>query len=160
MSSTRFLGAVASVGFLASLFVHVPTFWGVSIPDLFPAVWLLHAGVFIVFAPLVFVLAAARKEGRLRSVFASFPPWVIALAFLLQIYTVVVAFGAFAVSQGIAEERPSGYALINHGELVRELTYEEYRHARALESRGFSSGWLMFYGASALFWLFRRKEAA
>jgi len=30
----------------------------------------------------------------------------------------------------------------------------------ALESRGFSSAWLLFYGAAALFWLFRGKEAS
>ena len=161
MNRARVLGGASAAGLIATLVVHVYTFWDESLPHSYPVFWLLHVGVFFVFGPAVVVVAFARQEERrLSALVGSFPASVIALILLVQVYAATVGAASFNAYGGVAQERPSGYALVNRGQFVRELTYAEYRHARALESRGLSSVWLVFYNVSMLFWLFRRENAA
>jgi hypothetical protein len=155
----RLMGVTAALGFLVSLAVHVYTYLGESLPHRFPPLWLLHVGVFFVFGPAVLVITRASKAGTLRNLLAGYPKAVIALAVLVHVYASAVGYASFTAMQGAVEDRPSGYALVNRGELIRELTEAEFLEARAIQTRGFSSVWLSFYGLSALFWLFLKPES-
>ena len=46
------------------------------------------------------------------------------------------------------------YLLLNHGELIREISLEEYSAFKANEVRGFSGHWLVFYYVAAACFLF------
>ena len=153
------LAAVACGGFLASAIVHACTFADVSLPEKFPAFWLLHVGIFIVFTPAVLTLVGAQRDGQGRML-AAFPLPAILIALALHVYAATVGVASMTALEGSAQETPAGYALMNHGQFIRELTYAEYLHAQALEARGFSCVWLMFYGVSALFYTTGRQIPA
>ncbi|HYO78720.1 MAG TPA: hypothetical protein VE010_19830 [Thermoanaerobaculia bacterium] len=155
----RILGGLAVLGFVLSLAVHVSTFAGHSPLDRVPALWLLHIGTFVVAGPAILLVAGAARQKRLRAFVAPYPKAVIAAVIAVHVCASVAGLTAFRSLEGVAEERPSGYALVNRGELIREISRDEFLRARALDSRAFSAVWLSFYGVSALFWLFRRPQA-
>ena len=55
----RLFAAFALLGLLSSLAVHLAALLGIDLATRFPAVWLLHLGIFVVFIPCVF---QARRE--------------------------------------------------------------------------------------------------
>jgi hypothetical protein len=61
--------------------------------------------------------------------------------------------------EGVVREQPSGYSIVDHGKFIREISEAEFHEAQAMKSRGFSAGWLLFYGLSSLFWVFRQPES-
>lgn len=151
----RILGLFAALGFAASLAVYLYTYTGDSVSRQFPPIWLLHVGIFVVFAPAAVIVAREQKAGSLFDLLSSYPKWVIAAAVVLQLSMPIIGLPAFTSLEGSPEETTTGYVLNNHGKM-RVLSREQYLAAKALEDRGFSAIWLDFYGISALFWLGRR----
>src|SRR5687768_4728363 len=57
-----FFVVLAVIGLLLSAAAHVSTFFGVDPQELFPGIWLLHIGIFVVFVPAVVLQGAARRK--------------------------------------------------------------------------------------------------
>ena len=150
------LGGAALAGFLISLVVHVEALTGVDVASSMPSVWLLHAGIFVIFGPFVFL---SRKDfvGN-RSLFAmakGLPQWVAVLGGAIFVYA-FVNFALFLLqSEGGNPMVENGkYLLMEHGKLIRELTPTEFTALKANEVRGFSGHWLVFYFVPAAYFLF------
>ncbi|MBB6241945.1 hypothetical protein [Rhodanobacter sp. MP1X3] len=150
------LGFAALAGFLISLAVHVEALMGVDIASSIPSVWLLHAGVFVVFGPFVFF---SRKDfvgnQSLLSMAKGLPPWAAVLGGAIFVYA-IVNFALFLLhSEGGNPTVENGkYLLMEHGALIRELTPTEFTALKANELRGFSGHWLLFYFVPAAYFLF------
>lgn len=161
---------LALVGLILSLIVHGATYLDVDVQTHAPYVWLLHLGVFVVFIPSVIVQnrrqnanggGSTANRPRKRDPFEGMPRWIRTTAGVLFIYA-MVNFGLFVFQmQGSPHQIHSGggYELRNHGKLIRTITPAEYQHYRALEVRGASGHWMLFYGVSMLT-LFGRRYTA
>jgi hypothetical protein len=68
---------------------------------------------------------------------------------LLFVYAVVNFALFFLQVSGTPSVRGSQYIVNNHGH-VREISEEEYHHLRAMEIRGFSGHWMVFYWAGVV----------
>lgn len=153
-------GYTALSGFLLALAAHIATICGVDVSARVPAVWGLHAGIFIVFIPMVFSM---RKTIGTKPTFAeiraAFPPWVVVFGICLFAY-VLLNF-VFMFILGSVGGNPSmvggKYILENHGKLIREITEAEYREAMANTIRGFSGHWLIFYFAPFAYFILRNE---
>jgi hypothetical protein len=152
------ISVVALLGFFASLIVHVTTFFGVDPSKHAPWVWALHFGIFVVFFPMVFAQRGTKKEfwGKLN---ASLPRWGRYAVKALFAYALVnFALFLFLSKGGVPEESDGRYVLRNHGEIIRELSPEEYERQKAYVLRGFSGHWMVFYMVPALFFWYRKDE--
>ncbi|MEM5317597.1 hypothetical protein [Paraburkholderia sp. JHI869] len=157
------MGAVALIGFVISLVVHITALFGVDLAALIPAIWVLHVGIFVVFIPFLFL---SRKElGRERALSLlrkGLPSWVVVVGTMLVIYTIANFLLFMLHTEGGNPAVQDGrYVLLNHGKLIRHLTASEFTAFKANELRGFSGHWLLFYfvcGAYFLFWKSGRAE--
>ncbi len=132
---------LAGLGLLCSVVVHVLSIARIEAP-LGDAIWLLHAGIFVVWVPLV--LAATRTmpkgaTGNLDHLLATFPPWVRHAVGALFVYT-AVNFGWFIWQTRQYPKHHVPYVVVVHG---------------------FSGHWLLFYGVATMgFLALRRLERA
>ena len=143
----RFLAAFALLGLLLSLAVHIAALLGIDLATRFPAVWLLHVGVFVVFIPFVFqVRRVLGARPSLAAVRALCPGWALLLGVFLAGY-VMLNFLLFmqGAETGGPAIRDGRYVLQVHGRVVRTLTADEYHAQQANVLRGFSGHWLIFY---------------
>lgn len=161
-----FFAILAVIGLVLSLVVHGATFFDIDVQSHLPYVWLLHIGIFVVFIPAVILqnqrlkamnAGAASPRAPQRDAFYGMPRWLRRTVGALFLYT-MVNFGLFMYQlEGSPHKRPDGtYELTEHGRLLRPITAAEYRHFRALETRGFSGHWILFYAVSALMIFGRR----
>jgi hypothetical protein len=138
--------ALALIGLLISVVVHVLTYFG---HGGVPGIWLLHVGVFVVWFPTVLKLKAA-GEGKGRFWFLDVLPWWQLLIFAIAAPIVFAgALASMARGEGVTHEENGSYSIVNHGQTVRELSEAEYRREKARELRGFSGIWVIFYGVAA-----------
>lgn len=155
----RIFGLAALVGFIISLIVHISALLSIDVLTDFPYVWLLHVGIFVVFIPFVFssrkTLGVKPKFAEIR---AAFPTWVVVVGICICAYA-VLNFGLFMVATegGSPSIRDGKYLLLNHGKLIRELTFAEYTAFRTNEVRGFSGHWLVFYFVPFAYFAFRKQ---
>ncbi|WP_061534434.1 hypothetical protein [Collimonas arenae] len=155
----RTFGLAALVGFIISLIVHISALLSIDVLTDFPYVWLLHVGIFVVFIPFVFLsrktLGAKPKFAEIR---AAFPSWVVVVGAFICAYA-VLNFVLFMVATegGSPSIRDGKYLLLNHGKLIRELTFAEYTAFRTNEVRGFSGHWLVFYFVPFAYFAFRKQ---
>jgi hypothetical protein len=143
----RILALAALAGFLGALAVHLAALSGIDVAEPFPAVWMLHVGIFVVFGPYVF---SSRKTMGSRPSWAQYrdnvPSWVLWTGLGIFAYA-FLNFALFmsATEGGNAALREGKYLLLQHGTLIRELTQAEYAAFKANEVRGFSGHWMLFY---------------
>ena len=147
------LFCVAILGLCLSVAVHVATFCGIDPQQVFPAVWMLHVGIFAIWFPAILFTnrrigslprreqGAARMRGTPRMMRAVLGP--------LFAYTAFNFFFTIFVLQGGHSPtiRDSTFALQDSGRIVRALTEREYHRYRAYEVRTFSGPWILFYFA-------------
>jgi hypothetical protein len=119
------LCGLAAVGFAASLLVHLAAWARVAPPA---AAWGLHLGIFVVWLPTVLVAQGLTRDFKQREFWGAAlrgaPPWAPrALKWL------------------------GGYAAVNF--VLFMLQAFGARPDDALQARGFSGHWLIFYGAAA-----------
>jgi hypothetical protein len=140
---------LAAVGLILSALVHFSTFAGADPVEIFPPVWLLHVGIFLVFIPAGFATEKAEKGNKSSSsfFFDNAPRWMIWMAKLFFVYAFVnFAIFFFLMREGQPTKRQDGrYAITQGSELVRRIGEDEFHHLQALEARGFSGHWLLFY---------------
>ena len=142
---------LAVVCLVASVVVHVSTFFGVNPQRVFPAVWVLHALVFVVWFPVVLSCQRACKghyaKDFWRIAMRYAPTWMKSLSVVLFAYGFVNFFITFLVlgEGGVPVESGVRKTLESHGTVIRELTDEEFELHEAYGLRGFSGHWMIFY---------------
>lgn len=156
----RLIGIVALVGLTCALAVHALTFISVRIDPDMPQVWLLHLGIFVVFLPLV--VALRRTYGQSLStaqLYSILPRWANTLVVLTFAYVFLnFALFLFRMEGGSPEMRDGLYVLQSHGNVIRELSYSDFKLYHAYVLRGFSGHWLVFYLVPSLYFLVRRQN--
>ena len=122
---------VGIVGFLASLAVHVATLVGAAVSE---AAFVLHAGVFVAFVPVVFGLVGLAKRRGIgpRDRMAT-------LAFLVGLLRALPTWQKVVLAVLFV------YAGVNVG-----LAFGDGLGAGGSFLRGFSGHWLLFYAVSAV----------
>ena len=155
----RAFSIFAFAGFFTSLLVHLTTFFGIDPSKHVSWVWALHLGVFIVFIPMLFVQGLVPKKDFWAKVFAAMPRWAGYAVKALFAYAVInfVLF-LFLSKGGVPDVRDGKYVLHNHGEVIRELSEDEYELQKAYVVRGFSGHWMVFYLVPALTFWYRKNE--
>ncbi len=151
---------VAGGGLAASAVVHLLTFVpGSSLA--MGKVAFLHVLVFIPFIAMVVQARRHQATGRMpRGVLGQVPAPVRAAAGAVFVYA-ILNFGLFIreMSRGSPMARDGRYYRADHGRIVGEIPEAEYRRLQAIEVRGFSGHWLVFYGAPAIFFGFVEGKA-
>ncbi len=162
----------AVIGWALGLTVHLLSLADFDTTAKYPFIWLLHAGIFIVWFPAVYNLSKSEELKTFRQsatltnslgfykiVFRHTPRWLIIIAAAGFVYT-IVNFMLFMVTQhGSPDMKDGHYILQDHGKLIKILTEHEYHHYRANEVRAFSGHWLAFYGmAAALLFPYTKRE--
>ena len=147
-----FFFLLATVGLIASAAAHFSTFAGVDPQELFPWVWVLHIGIFLVFIPAIAIQNTLRRNatgngrGDFNDAFAGAPAWMRTLCKLLFAYMFVnFAIFAFMMRSGSPHRVNGTYVLSSHGKVSRQISEEEYHRYRGYEVRGFSGHWMGFY---------------
>ena len=156
----RALSIFALIGFLTSLFVHLITFFGIDPSKHVPWVWVLHLGIFVVFIPMVFFQGMASRKDFWNKIFAALPRWAgytIKAFFAYAIINFALFF--FLSRGGVPDVRDGKYVLHSHGQVIRELSENEYEWQKAYVVRGFSGHWMIFYLVPALVFLYRDESA-
>jgi len=162
---------LACICLVLAALVHVLSIMEIDLQEEFPFVLLLHLLVFVCFVPgfiSLFELQQAQSpstSGRrrltlplLKQFFAGTPWWMFIIFALFLVYA-LVNFQLFAMeSEGGGPGFIDGvYVLHNHGQIIREISQEEYHLFRANELRGFSGHWMAFFSFSMLL-LWPRKD--
>ena len=159
----RFLfGTLSALGFLAALAVHAFALSGIAVQDIWPTVWALHIGVFVVFIPAAFYLRKHSDENDPVALFRGLPTWAGLALVALFVYAFLNFFVSLSKTAGATPELRDGrYVLHNKGSVVREITKEEYTAGRAAQARLFSGHWLLFYSIPVgVFLLLRHPSEA
>jgi hypothetical protein len=119
------LAVLAGIGFVVSLLVHVAAWAGIAPPQ---AAWALHIGIFVVWLPTVLVSQGLTRDFKQRDFWTAAlrgaPSWAPMVLKWLMGYA-VVNFLLFMFQTGARGNDP------------------------ALQARGFSGHWMIFYGAAA-----------
>ena len=121
------LAILAAAGFAVSLLVHVAAWAGVAPPQ---AAWALHVGILVVWLPTVLVSQGLTRNFKQRDFWTAAlrgaPPWTpVALKWLM------------------------GYAVVNFLLFIFQTILGARSNDPALQARGFSGHWMIFYGAAA-----------
>ncbi len=156
----RFFSIFALIGFFSSLFVHLSTFFGIDLSKHVPWVWVLHLGVFVIFIPMVFVQGLGSRKDFWRKIFAAIPRWARYTIKAFFAYALInFALFFFLSEGGVPDVREGKYVLHNHGQVIRELSENEYELQKAYVLRGFSGHWMVFYLVPAIVFWYRGRRA-
>ena len=156
-----FLSIVSVVVLVLSVVAHVCSFF----PQFHTATgyfWLLHPAALACFAVMGLIGFSLRRLPQVSSprdpskkrtapwvsnweLLERIPCWVLG-ACMVTVFYAVASFAVLSAlaSEGCPVEENGSYHLEDHGEVVRELTKEEYQHLEALKVRGFSGLWILF----------------
>lgn len=169
----KLLFYVAATGWLLGLIVHLLAIADFPLSMQTPLIWLLNIGILAVWFPAILEL---RKDGALiayqqsglierlnplglmKIVFKWSPRWLTIVAIICFFYAFINFAWFMAAHPGVTDIKDGQYILHNHGQLIRTLTAQEYRHYEAVTVRGFSGHWLAFYSiAAAILFPFGRQ---
>ena len=145
---------IAAGGFIFSLIAHLATFLGINPQGVFPPIWLLHIGIFVVWIPTVFLLRKIFKktgrQGFWKSAVGNAPRWMQALCLFFFIYAFFNFFiTVLVLNQGGVPSIINGKKVLqSHGEVIKELTDKEFFRYQAYTFRAFSGHWMFFYVVS------------
>ncbi len=167
---------IAACGWIIGLTAHLLSVADIDVTSRVPFIWVLHVGIFVVWLPVVLKLKDDKelKEYKNTSfvnrlnpfsfykiIFKNAPSWMSVLAIICFYYAIVnfILFILDADALGGANIRDGKYVLENRGKFIRNITEEEYHHAKAAMLRGFSGHWLVFYGfAATILYPFNKTE--
>ncbi|MFB2917721.1 MULTISPECIES: hypothetical protein [Aerosakkonema] len=158
----RCLSNLAFGGFALSLFAHLLTFWEIDIIERFPAIWLLHLGAFIFYIPIIILDRKFRQSQNMPDILSiPMPNWLRLAIYGFFYYAIINFILFFFLSSGGAPDEHNGkYFLKNHGQVIRELTLQEYRQQKAYIIRGFSGHSMLFYLIPAAYFRYYKSESS
>jgi len=134
-----FWASFAAVVLVASLAIHVSTFFGVDPMESIPHVMLLHL---LIFPPFIAAIAYLR---RVRPADLQVPRWMKVCGGVLVVNAVVTGVLFVILGEGGGPHQRDGkFFLMEHGMIIRELTRAEFGQQQAYVVRFFSSGWALF----------------
>jgi hypothetical protein len=145
-----FLALLAATCLLLSAAIDVWTYFERNPDELWPSIWLLHLGIFVVLIPAAMFLPAkaAAKNVGWRDVMKS-PPralrWLTVWLVAYALFSVAAFEQATGGAGGPTHEADGSYAITSHGRVIRVIDEKEYRHARACETRSFTAWWMAGY---------------
>jgi hypothetical protein len=145
-TTSKMLTLCAALVFGASVASHVLSF--AAAPRItMEQVGLLHVGTLALC--IAMFGSAGMRNRRLdlnagRDVLDACPAWGVLGGMVLFVYALVnFGMGMKLLEWGSPLRRSGGYALMDHGRLIRELSPVEYAQIRAYEVRQFSGGWII-----------------
>lgn len=157
----KFLFWFALTGWLISLIIHILSIADVDVTNKVPFVWILHIGVIVIWVPAILIMKKSRDLNKyanskasakpgifyyLKIIYSSTPKWLLIIAAVGFVYA-IINFNHFAASQpGTPDLQNGQYILQNHGQLIKNISEQEYHHYKANELRLFSGHWIAFYG--------------
>lgn len=147
---------LAAAGLALSLAAHASTFLGVNPNRQFPATWLLHLGIFVVFVPAVIasimMARGASKNEWWQRVKRFAPAWLQGLVGLFFAYAFFNFFFSllYLNEGGVPGKKEGDLVLHSHGKVIRKLTPDEFEKHEAYVVRGFSGHWMLFYSVSLM----------
>ena len=164
--SKKLIFNLAITGFALSLLVNISTIVGLNIIDNFPYVWGLHVYIFVVFVPTIFIINKNPEIKELQKtgaknplkmwalIFKDTPKLVIFSFFLVFIYGFVNFILFLQISEGGGPDIINGqFVLSNRGDVIKEISKQEYIMFKNNQLRGFSGIWMTFLGLPAsVFW--------
>jgi hypothetical protein len=133
---------IAGAGFLLSLTAHVLALFGVTVPG-GGLVWTLHAGIFLVWIPAIFIagprLKSVPRKDQMNAMLGECPLWMRRAVKIIFAYAILNFFLFLASTMG--NPKPTGAA-------------------PPAVIRGFSGHWMIFYAAAfvAFYSKVRRSE--
>lgn len=142
------LSWLAIAGFLASAAVHCAAVCAISTHEMFPAVWLLHLGIFVVFVPAVLI---NKDRGNRSDFWKVLPP---ALRYPLTLLFAYALFNFFTGLQSMPSgswtviEEKTSYTYTPKGGSPQPVTKEDYDKAQVQTDKLFSGHWMLFYFAA------------
>ena len=146
---------VAAVAFVASLAIHVATYFDVVATDRWPLAWVVYILIFSLFGYGI-ADAKARTGSRGKTpLFTAFSGSTKSVAEILAgtllFYALLVfTIGFLEPSEGQFKRVDGRPVLAQKGKVVRELTESEYLHLEATQMRGFSAIVVFLSGTSTL----------
>ena len=172
----KYLFYLALIGWTMAVLTNVLALAQINIGQYIPYIWVLHIGIFAVWIPVVFDLRGNKEIQELNKnksftnfksqfgiwniIFKETPKWMKIIA-ISGFFYAFFNFAIFMISMDNSSphEKNGKYTLQNHGELIREISEEEYHEYKALEIRGFSGHWIVFYGIATAI-LFKHSHFA
>lgn len=110
---------------------------------------------------MLIVQGLAPKKDVWDKFFANMPRWPRYIVKAFFVYAIVNFALFFLLSKsGTPDMRDGRYVLHNHGNVIRELSEDEYELQKAYVLRGFSGHWMVFYLTAALFFWYRKDDRA
>ena len=146
---------IAIAGLALSVIVHLLTFLGINPEKIFPGIWLLHIGIFVVWIPTVMVSKKLTNKSERKDFWKvatkDAPPWMKRLCMGLFVYAFFnFFFTIFVLNKGGVPGEINGEKVLHsHGKVIRKLSEEDYNLHQAYGVRTFSGHWMLFYGVAA-----------
>jgi hypothetical protein len=151
----KVVAVAAAPGLVAGIYIFVASFFGLTMNQLGGRAFLLHAGIFALFIPLVFV----ERWSKGVEPFRGKPRWVLRSMQVLFLLFVVVFFSFLALSRAASPDIINGeYVLNSHGKIVGHISERQYLFLKGWELRLFASGWTLFYFTAMMNWWFPRQD--
>jgi hypothetical protein len=151
----KVVAIAAAPGLIASIYIFIASFLGLSMDNLGGKAFLLHLGIFALFIPLIFVDHWSNGVDPFRGK----PRWVLRSMQILFLLFLVVFFTFLFLSHAASPEIINGeHVLNNHGKIVGYISERDYRSLKGWELRLFASGWLLGYYAVMMYWWFPRQD--
>lgn len=145
-------------GLILSILTHLALQLDVNIQDYPVSPYLLHIGIFLTFAPSLILFIIENKNevdenGKkigLRILYRDSPKFLKGLTFVVYLYAILNFFLFMSSMPGSPAKQGEKYILSNHGKVLREITFEEFKLYQRKETIGFSGHWMLFYAAAML----------
>lgn len=149
---------VSCLGLIVSILVHLGLRLDVNIQDYPVSPYILHLGIFLTFAPSLILFIFENKNSQdengrqvgLKAVFSDSPKALSVFVSIIYIYAILNFLLFMGSMPGSPAERDGKYILSNHGTVIKEITFDEYKAYQRKEAIGFSGHWMLFYSAALL----------
>jgi hypothetical protein len=169
----QFLFYLAVFGWILGFIFHIFSFADIDLSQYVP-VFYFFIGVFVVWIPSVFIMkknkdfiesqSSLKKRvnpfGFYQTLLKMAPSWLAWIAIAGLIYGFINFFYCLSGAPGVTEVMDNKYVIQNHGQIIKTLTLQEYRHYNSIETRMLSGHLLIFYGmAAAILYPFPKEES-
>lgn len=156
----------SSVGLIINILTHIALHLDYNVQDSPISPSLLHIGIFLIFgsALILFTMENKNKVNKNdrrpgpRILSKISPKPLIVLTCVIFIYAILNFLFFMGSMPGLPTENDGRYTLSNHGKVIKEISFEEFKYYQRKEEIGRLGHWMWFYCAGLLFSYPFRKE--